>query len=125
MQTLTYSSPLLAFVYLPPRNTYLYVKWSNNKSSTHSPGIVHQFKVRFWSFLPPFWLEEVRGLSKVVVMQSCFEGYICCLWKHTLFFQDGENTHRLDRRKRERGGKMKGGVHIFVHSQISLHTECS
>ena len=56
---------------------------------------MNQLKVGLWSLLPPFGLEEVVGLAQVVFVESCLEGCVCGLRKHTLLLQDGEDTHRL------------------------------
>lgn len=81
------------FMYFPATNAVV-------SNATHSAGIVHKFKVGLGSSLPPFRLLEVGGLAQVVVIQSCLEGRVCRLWKHTLLLQDGENAHRLQRRQR-------------------------
>lgn len=91
------------------------------QSSTHSAGIVHQFKMRLSSFLPTFRLEEVGRLAQVVVIQSCFKSRICRLWKHTLLLQDRENPHRLERRRREKEMEREKVMSMFEHSQ-TLHT---
>lgn len=84
------------------------------QSSTHSAGVVHQLKVGLGSFLPPFRLEEVGRLAQVVVIQSCFEGRVCRLWKHTLLLQDGENPHRLERKQTEGGGSSLNAPCVHV-----------
>ncbi len=93
------------------------------QSSTHSAGIVHQLKVGLGSFLPPFRLEEVGGLAQVVVIQSCFEGRVCRLWKHTLLLQDGENPHGLERRQTEGGGSGISAAHVHVCA-LYAYCEC-
>lgn len=46
----------------------------------------------------PLGLEEVAGLSQVVVIQGRLEGGIGGLGEDTLFLQDGEDAHGLEGR---------------------------
>lgn len=44
-----------------------------------------------------FGFLEWSTFPQMLVIQFALEGNVCCLWEHTLFFQDGEDAHWLQR----------------------------
>lgn len=61
----------------------------------HSASVVHQGELGLCLGFGRLGLLEVAVLPKMLVVEFVLEGAVCCLWKHALFFKDGENTHWL------------------------------
>ena len=70
---------------------------------TNGASVVMQLKVFLVSsvFRLFSWLRKRGGLSQVVLVQLRKERLVARLRKHTLLLQDGEDTHGLQRRKKD------------------------
>ena len=65
-------------------------------AETHGSSIVNDSEVCLsLAWFRWFRLDKVGRFSQVVCLQLFFKGLVRGLGEHTLFLQDGHNTHRL------------------------------